>query len=129
MAHVYPDVVPALQRWKGQGIDLRVYSSGSRAAQLLFFGHTEQGNLLPLFSAHYDTTIGSKREIASYQRIAADFGLRDGELLFISDVVAELNAARNSGFQTALCNRPGNAEVADRQGHAAIESFAEVVLV
>ncbi len=128
VAHVYDDVAPALQAWSRRGLDLRVYSSGSVAAQRLFFGHTVQGNLLPLFSTHYDTTTGPKREVASYQRIAAEFGWSTSDLLFVSDVVDELNAARGAGFHTALCQRPGNAVVADPQGHPQIQSFAEIVL-
>lgn len=128
VAHVYDDVLPALRAWRGHGIDIRVYSSGSVTAQRLFFGHTKHGDLLPLFSAHYDTTIGSKKDVHSYQRIAADIGHRALELLFVSDVVEELNAAREAGFVTALCRRPGNPHVADTQGHAAIDSFAEIIV-
>ncbi|HUE73841.1 MAG TPA: acireductone synthase [Pirellulaceae bacterium] len=123
-AHVYDDVPPALRDWHARGIDLRIYSSGSIQAQKLFFGHTIAGNLLPLLSGHYDTTTGPKKEAASYHTIAADFGLAPSEILFLSDVVAELDAARTAGMQTALVIRPGNAAAAD--GHAEIKSFSDL---
>ncbi len=126
-AHVFDDVPPALAAWRDAGSDLRVYSSGSLHAQKLFFGHTEAGDLLPYFSGHYDTTTGPKREAASYAAIAADWGVPAGEILFLSDVTEELNAARDAGMQTALVNRPGNAEPTPADPpHAAIESFDEI---
>lgn len=125
-AHVYPEVPKCLQTWSDAGIDLRIYSSGSVQAQHLFFGHTEAGNLLSLFSGHYDTTIGSKKESSSYQKIATDWERSAGEILFVSDVVAELDAAMQAGLQTRLCERPGNADVEAGHGHATIQSFDEI---
>ena len=107
-AHVYEDVPAALQEWRARGIDLRVYSSGSAHAQRLFFEHTVYGNLSSYFTAHYDTTVGSKRQPDSYRAIATDVGRPPEEILFLSDVVAELDAARTAGMCTALCRRPGN---------------------
>ena len=125
-AHVYPDVPTQLELWREAGIDIRIYSSGSIRAQKLFFGHTDVGDLLPLFSGHYDTTIGSKRESSSYEKIAADWGQEPRDLLFLSDVVPELDAATTAGFQTALCIRPGNAEISEPHQHSTIRSFEEV---
>lgn len=125
-AHVYDDVPPALQRWHDLGIDVRIYSSGSIQAQQLFFGHTIVGNLLPLLSGHYDTTTGPKKEPASYQRIAAEFRLPAKQITFVSDVVAELDAAKATGMQTALAIRPGNPPAAPSDGHPEIRSFEEV---
>lgn len=127
-AHLYPDVRPALQAWQQAGIDLRIYSSGSIAAQKLFFGHTVEGNLLALFRGHYDTTIGSKKESDSYRQIAAAFGFPAEQLLFLSDAVAELDAARSAGFQTGLVQRPGNAPLPPQIAHPVIGSFAEIEL-
>lgn len=125
-AHIYDDVPDALVKWNELGIDVRVYSSGSVAAQKLFFGHTIAGDLLHCFRGHYDTTTGPKNEAASYAAIASSFGLRPAEILFISDVVAELDAARSAGLQTALSLRPGNAVVKMSHGHTEIATFAEV---
>ena len=120
-AHVYDDVPPALAAWNAAGKDMRIYSSGSVQAQKLFFGHTIAGDLLPHFRGHYDTTTGPKKEAASYQKIAAEFGLPPSEILFLSDVVAELDAARAAGMQTALVVRPGNATRSNQHWRTASE--------
>jgi enolase-phosphatase E1 len=125
-AHVYDDVPVAMQQWKNAGFDSKIYSSGSIQAQNLFFGHTIAGDLLPLLSGHYDTTIGGKREAVSYQRIVADIGCVAADVLFLSDVTAELDAAKQAGLATGLVLRPGNAPQANEQGHPAMESFAQI---
>lgn len=125
-AHVYDDVPPALTAWNTTGLDVRIYSSGSVQAQKLFFGHTIVGNLLPLFRGHYDTTTGPKKEPASYAAIAAAFALPPQEILFLSDVPAELDAAKVAGMQTGLVLRPGNAAIKPGHGHPEIRSFAEI---
>lgn len=124
-AHVYEDVPPALKRWNTSGLDVRIYSSGSIQAQKLFFGHTIAGDLLPLLSGHYDTTTGPKREPASYKTIANEFGLSPPEILFLSDVVAELDAAKGAGLQTGLVLRPGNPEQ-PAHGHPVLQRFDEI---
>ncbi len=126
-APVYDDVLPALRAWHDAGLDLRIFSSGSVGAQKLFFGHTVHGDLLPFFRGHYDTTTGSKKAAESYRAIARDVGVPPAAILFLSDVPAELDAARAAGLQTALCLRPGNAPVPPGHGHPAIHSFAEIV--
>jgi enolase-phosphatase E1 len=125
-AHVYDDVLPCLQRWHAAGHDIRIYSSGSVQAQRLFFGHTIVGDLLPYFRGHYDTTRGSKREAASYAVIAADFALPPSDILFLSDLPAELDAARDAGLPTCLVCRPGNASIPDAVPHRRITSFTEL---
>lgn len=127
-AHVFDDVPRALSAWREAGVDIRIYSSGSTHAQRLFFGHTDFGDLLPRFSGHYDTTTGPKKEPASYKKIADDWQKPVAGVLFLSDVVAELDAAREAGLQTALVIRPGNAKVDDPGGHRTIASFDDVRL-
>jgi enolase-phosphatase E1 len=126
-SHVYDDVPSALTRWNQLGIDVRIYSSGSVLAQRLFFRHTTAGNLSRCFREHYDTTVGHKKEATSYRTIAADYGFQAGEILFVSDIAAELDAAKAAGLQTALSIRPGNAEQPASHGHAIIHSFAEIL--
>ncbi|MCA9185272.1 MAG: acireductone synthase [Pirellulaceae bacterium] len=128
VADVYDDVPPALHAWQSQGVDVRIYSSGSVQAQKLFFGHTKFGNLLPLLRGHYDTTTGPKREAASYRAIGSDMNTAYGSVLFVSDVVAELDAAQVAGMRTALAVRPGNAPVAAGHGHREISTL-ETLLV
>ena len=123
VSHHYDDFISAINRWKEQGVEMRIYSSGSVAAQLLFFRYTQSGNLLDYFSGHYDTTTGPKKESQSYVSIATDMNVSVGDVLFCSDSVDEVNAARQAGMQTALCIRPGNPEVTDDCGHMTIHSF------
>jgi enolase-phosphatase E1 len=104
-AHVYPEVPACLRAWRSLGKLIYVYSSGSVQAQKLFFAHTDAGDLTAFFSGYFDTGIGAKRDPESYRRIAADIGLRANEILFLSDVVEELDAAREAGFRTTLLAR------------------------
>ena len=108
-AHVYPDVAPKLREWKKQGLDLYIYSSGSVAAQKLFFEFSEAGDLTPLFSGYFDTETGLKREAESYRRIATATGRPVEEILFLSDIVEELDAARAAGMRTTQLARPPTA--------------------
>ncbi|MDH2298661.1 acireductone synthase [Cobetia sp. D5] len=98
--HVYPDAVKGLRDWKERGLSLYVYSSGSIQAQKLLFGHSDVGDLTPLFAGYFDTTTGPKQEAESYRRIAGQLGIPGAEILFLSDVVAELDAAAAAGFHT-----------------------------
>ena len=126
-AHVYDDALPAIEAWRAKGIDVRIYSSGSVAAQKLFFGHVVgRGDCLKLFSGYYDTTVGSKREPASYQRISEDWGLKPEDILFISDLEPELSAAEAAGLQVAASIRPGNAPLSHSAGWPRITSFADI---
>ena len=84
--HVYEDAARQLQAWKQAGHALYVYSSGSVHAQKLLFGHTVYGDLTPLFSGYFDTHIGGKREMASYQAIAVKIDLPAEQILFLSDI-------------------------------------------
>jgi len=103
--HLYEDAIRNLQTWKAQGFDLYVYSSGSVYAQKLLFSHTEVGDLTPLFSGYFDTHIGNKQESSSYENIVAHIGLPAEQLLFLSDIEGELNAAQDAGLQTIWLTR------------------------
>lgn len=112
-AHMYPEVASRLRAWHAQGLRLYVYSSGSVPAQQLFFHYSEAGDLTPLFSGYFDTETGPKREAASYRRIAEAIGEEAGHVLFLSDIVEELDAARAAGLQTGwLVRGPQAAPVA-----------------
>ncbi len=128
-SHVYADVIPQIEHWRAEGLDVRIYSSGSIAAQKLFFGHVDGlGDCLQLFSGHYDTTIGSKREPGSYQRLADDWGLKPAEIVFVSDLAGELSAALEAGVQAVASLRPGNAPLPDDLTVPKIDSFAKLVI-
>jgi enolase-phosphatase E1 len=118
--HLWPDVAPCLRAWHAAGIGLAIYSSGSVAAQRLLFGHSEAGDLVPLFSGFFDTRIGAKRQPAAYAAIAAELRLPPGRILFLSDVAEELDAAREAGLGTCQLVRPADGtQPAGRHAEAA----------
>ena len=121
--HLYPDVLPAFRQWKSQGIDLYVYSSGSVAAQKLLFGYSDEGDITGLFSGYFDTHVGAKRETHSYRNIAEQIGLPPAQLLFLSDIRQELDAAREAGWQTVQLIR-GEADHESR--HRQVSRFDDI---
>jgi enolase-phosphatase E1 len=129
-APVYADAEASLRRWHAAGIPIYVYSSGSVPAQKLFFAHTDHGDLRPIFTDYYDTEIGGKRDIGSYERLAGAIGIPPEDLLFLSDIVDELDAARNAGWQTALIDRREDypqARTGDAaHGHLRFERFSDI---
>jgi enolase-phosphatase E1 len=121
--HLYPDVLPAFERWQQQGIALYVYSSGSVAAQKLLFGYSDEGDLTSLFSGYFDTGVGAKREVQSYRNIAEQIGLAPSSLLFLSDIHQELDAAAEAGWHTLQLIR-GEADNASR--HHQVNDFSQI---
>ena len=124
-AHLYPDTAAALRAWKQQGLDLYVYSSGSIAAQQLFFGYSDAGDLTALLCGYFDTTSGHKQEVDSYRPIQQAIGLPAEQLLFLSDIEAELDAAAEAGFQTIRLDREGSQ---GESRHRVVSSFEEIAL-
>jgi enolase-phosphatase E1 len=126
----YPDVLPALRHWKAAGLDLYTFSSGSVAAQTSWFGHTPEGDLRSLLSGLFDTeNAGPKRVADSYRKITAAIGTDPHRTVFLSDVTAELDAARQAGWQTVGVRRPGEPHYAEGVGdHPAVASFDELDL-
>lgn len=124
--HVYDDVPPCLNDWKNKGLVLAVYSSGSIAAQKLIFAHTAFGDLTPLFSTYFDTTTGGKREQASYEKIAQALQLPATEILFLSDIQQELDAARAAGMNTFGLERNATGVL---QAHRVATCFNDIVVV
>lgn len=120
-SHVYPDVRPALERCRAQGRTVAIFSSGSVLAQRLLFAHTTEGDLTPLIQGYFDTTTGPKKEAGSYRRIADALPAAPAAVLFVSDVPAELDAARQAGMGTALCVRGDAAPPAS--DHPVLRSF------
>lgn len=125
-AQVYPDVAPALARWRLAGLNINIFSSGSVLAQQLLFAHTEAGDLTQFINNYFDTTTGKKGEVESYERIAETVKLQPTEMLFISDVVNELAAAREAGMKTALSLRPGNPPQESAEQYQTIHTFDEL---
>lgn len=125
-AHVYPDAVTNLQKWHTDGKKLFVYSSGSIKAQQLFFSHTEYGDLTKLFSGYFDTTTGGKQEKKSYRKIINNIGEKPSHILFLSDIVEELDAAQNAGMKTYCLNRQANRM--SSYPHPQVRYFDEIII-
>lgn len=125
--HVYADTVDTFRRWHAQGVPLYIYSSGSVHAQRLLFGHTAYGDLTPWFSGYFDTRIGNKTDPQSYAAIRDRLQLDADTILFCSDIVAELDAARAAGMQTCWFVREGVPDAGG--GHPVVAGFDDVDLV
>jgi enolase-phosphatase E1 len=123
--HVYSEVPGKLHEWVERRLSLYVYSSGSAHAQKLLFRHTEYGDLTPLFSDFFDTHVGAKQEPGSYRKIAAQIELPPPEILFLSDIGGELDAAREAGLKTCQLLREGAVACPN---HPGARDFAEVKL-
>jgi len=126
VAHIYDDASAALARWRRAGRRLFVYSSGSIHAQKLLFAHTSAGDLTPLFSGYFDTTSGGKREQGSYERIAQAIGVEPGAIVFLSDIEAEVDAARAAGMDTVWVRRDGG--FSESSIHLQAESFDDIAI-
>jgi enolase-phosphatase E1 len=108
VAPLFADVPGALERWHRAGVELAVYSSGSVPAQQLLYGHTQRGDLRQLFSHWFDTRTGPKQDSESYTTISESMGVRPHQVLFISDALAECEAAHEAGMAALFSDRPGN---------------------
>ncbi len=124
-SEVYADVPRALERWRDAGLTVAIFSSGSVLAQQLLFANTKLGDLSRYFGHHFDTFTGPKQSPESYRRIAEAMHQVPAELLFVSDVVGELEAAKEGGMHAVLCVRPGNAPQAG-EAFDTIRSFDEL---
>lgn len=127
--HVYEDVPRKLKEWTEAGLKVFIYSSGSVEAQKLLFGHSEYGNLLKYLIDHFDTNVGHKQEVQSYQNIAEALKLSPNEILFLSDIPKEVIAAENAGMKTSILDRPNNPTILDeeiRKQFKIVKSFDEI---
>jgi enolase-phosphatase E1 len=121
--HVYDDVLPALLKWKNQGLTLAVYSSGSIKAQHLIFQYSIKGDLRPYFSSYFDTAVGNKREQASYENIIKALKCKPADVLFLSDIKEELDAAKMVGMNTIQLVRNKDVVVGS---HKSVSSFIDI---
>lgn len=123
--HLYDDVVEHLKQWSARDIRLFVYSSGSVGAQKLLFGYSDAGDLTPLFEGYFDTAIGHKKEVSAYCNIISEISEDAGDILFLSDVVEELDAARDAGMQTCQLVRTEDVTIGE---HQVARTFADVTI-
>jgi enolase-phosphatase E1 len=125
-SELFPDVAPALRRWRSQNVPVAIYSSGSVLAQRLLFSHTAAGDLTPCLAAFFDTSVGAKTSPDSYRRIAGALERPPGRLLFVSDATKELDAAHEAGCRVLRCVRPGHTDPPG--SFASIRSLDEIAI-
>ena len=124
---MYPDVVPAFEAWRSTGTPIFIYSSGSRQAQRLIFGHSEAGDLRKYISGYFDTNIGPKVEASSYRQILETVGVEDpGSVLFATDLETEALAASGAGMDAVLLLRSGNAPPSPNHGFPTAQTFEQL---
>ncbi len=126
-AHVFADVPRAFERWRRAGLSIHIFSSGSSLAQELLFAHTESGDLSRFIANYFDTTVGAKQDSASYRKIAEVLRRQTSDVLFVSDIVAELDAAAAAGMHPLLIVRPGNQSQPSAERYHRVESFDGVL--
>ncbi len=126
VSQVFEDVPEALKKWRNDGKRIAIYSSGSILAQKLIFKYSNHGDLTPFIDSYFDTNIGHKREAESYRKIAGELAELPDSIFFISDIIEELDAARGTGFRTALAVRKGNPEITITS-HDLIKNFDELI--
>ncbi|MCE2928846.1 MAG: acireductone synthase [Candidatus Caenarcaniphilales bacterium] len=108
--HLFPEAYKILKQLHEKGLRLYVYSSGSVHAQRLLFKYSDFGDNTSMFSGFFDTRIGPKRDPKSYKKIySIVYGpssrITDpSELLFISDVQEEVDAALEAGLSALKVN-------------------------
>ncbi len=124
--HIYEDAYRNLKQWQQAGIKLYVFSSGSVKAQKLLFGYSQFGDVTYLFKGYFDTQVGKKKTVTAYQNIQKAIALPASEILFLSDVIAELDAAKTAGYHTLLLDRQEN--INNSQGHDVVTNFDAIQL-
>jgi len=125
-SEMFADVPQAFERWKTQGKTIAIFSSGSVLAQELIFKYSNFGDLSGFISDYFDTNVGGKKEAESYVKIAAALNHPPKRIAFVSDILAELDAARNAGCETVLAVRTGNGQITEDFTHRSINSFDEI---
>ena len=125
-SQVFADVAPAFERWHQQGLSINIFSSGSVLAQKLLFAHTEAGDLTRYIDDYFDTNVGKKGEAESYRRIAEKMKLPAAEILFVSDVIDELDAAHEAGMKVVLSKREGNVPQDNVKKYFEVQSFDQI---
>ena len=88
------------------------YASIAREASRHKSFCTSAGDITSYFGGHFDTTSGSKRESASYGNIANEsLGVQPKDVIFVTDLEAEIHAANEVGMKAVLAARSGNAQL------------------
>ncbi|XP_052177379.1 probable bifunctional methylthioribulose-1-phosphate dehydratase/enolase-phosphatase E1 2 isoform X2 [Diospyros lotus] len=124
---VFEDVPEALKRWHALGIKVYIYSNDGREIQRLLFANSNYGDMRKYLCGFFDTAIGSKQERQSYVEILQTVGVdRPADVLFVTNVMQEAEAASAAGLEVKISIRPGNGPLAENHGFTTIESLLEI---
>lgn len=122
----FDDVPAAFSRFRQNGKGVVVYSNGSEASQAGMFRTASQGDLAGLVNGFFDTSrVGSKMEADSYKRISEKIQTGTNEIMYLSDLTSELDAADKAGCLATLVIRPGNKPV-EANKYKAVTSFEQL---
>lgn len=128
-SEVYPDIMDFFLRANGRNIKIAIYSSGSRNAQKLLFKYSNLGDLRDHISCYFDTSVGLKQHPSSYTDIVKSLGVdKASEIMFITDILAEGQAAVSAGMRSMLAVRPGNAALPAKHGFSTVSNFDHFLL-
>jgi enolase-phosphatase E1 len=129
---VYDDVPVALRNWKQNDKGVFTYSNGSVVSQREIFRTTRQGDLTPCITGYFDTSeVGGKKESDSYKRISDTIEVATTDVLFLSDMSEELDAADGAGMDVLLVAREPSRtylgpRAEERRRYDNIASFLEI---
>jgi len=123
----FSDVPIAFGKWKQNGKEIFVYSNGSEESQIAMFRTATQGDLSKYVSKFFDTAkVGSKYESDSYKKISDEIKTSTAEILFLSDLERELEAADKAECNVKLVIRDGNKPVENPDRYNAVRSLEEI---
>ncbi len=84
-----------------------------------------------MISGWFDTNTGAKQDAGSYRKISRAISVPAADLLFLSDVESELDAAQQSGLPTVLVARSDDHSVEEPRPaskHRVVDSFDQLEL-
>ena len=82
----------------------------------------------PYLMGFFDTTVGGKKEAASYTEITTSLAVDSAaDILFATDIVDEAQAAKAAGWNCAIVSRPGNKELPPDHGFPVIETMDKLL--
>ncbi|MBN2567694.1 HAD-IA family hydrolase [Candidatus Woesearchaeota archaeon] len=122
----YPDTAPALMRWKGTGMRVSVYTDGLPSPAECLFRFSEQGDLTPYVERFFGTDDGRlKTDPDSYRNIADQIRTSPKGIMYVSDTVADLDAAATAGCEVRRIVRP-DAKPLPENGYVRIATLTEI---
>lgn len=124
-SEIFVDVPPALQRWRKLNLTIGSYSPISSATQELLFRYSEWGDLSNYISFFFDRHAGPYDNTQKYEYIVRELKCRPEEVLVVSTVASELEAAQAAGGVTAFVERMG-APLASGAGHRQVADLRDL---